>query len=252
MGVDPVTLSMIVAGAGSAANTVGNIYQNRQAGRRADRLENLALSQMEGPGFLESILRSQYNVGQDGQMQMFRLPNQDTLDELAQTGSPFDTSELFAALQPVRSRQLNEGLASLRAGAPGLGQRFGSAMMRGEQMTVLEHLQNIAAQDAGINFQAHEAAQGRRLGAAQVGAGAQLGVMQLLASLEQGRRGGNLNALSIAAGIPQAAPVSYGQPGFDMGQLLLLRQLTQTPNTASSWTPPTVQPWRAPQFFPGR
>jgi len=157
---------------------------------------------------------------------------------LAETGNPFDTSELFSALQPLRARQLRESLGTLRAGAPGLGQRFGSAMRANEQGTVLQHLESISAQDAGIQMQAHEAAQGRRLGAGQALNSSALALMELLGRTEQGRRTGNLQALSVAAGVPQAQGVNWGQPGFDIGQMLLLRQLAQTKQTPTS-TPTT-------------
>jgi hypothetical protein len=246
MGVDPITL---IAGSSAVANTIGNISHQRGERRRQRRIEGMAMDQMQtGPSFLENLLRSQFNTGQDGQMQMLRGAGGRALEELAETGAPFDTSQLFEALRPVRQRQLEEGLGVMRAGAPGLGQRFGSAMMRGEELTVLEHLQNIGAMDAGINYQAHEAAQDRRLGAAQVGLGAQQNLMQLLMQAEQGRRGTNLGALQVAAGLPGTPQVSYGQPGFDIASLMLLQQLSPAgggqrgttqfqPRTA--WTPPS-------------
>jgi hypothetical protein len=254
MGVDPVTAAMVFSAAGSVVDTVGNVSQNRSAGRRANRIESAAMGQMSNtPSELERLLRSRFNVGQDGGMQFMRSsPGGAAISELSETGSPFDTSEMFDALQPVRGRQLNEGLAALRAGAPGLGQRFGSAMLRNEGQTVLEHLQNIAAQDSQMQFQAHESAQGRRLQASQIGFGSELGFLQLMAQLEQNRRSGNLQALGIAAGVPQPGAISYGQPGQDIGQLLLLSQLTggSGGSARSSWRPPpTRTPWTPPSYL---
>jgi len=73
MGINPVSLSMMFAGAGAVANTVGSISQNRAQARRTRRIEGMAGEQMQNaPGFLESLLRSQFNTGQDGTMQMLR------------------------------------------------------------------------------------------------------------------------------------------------------------------------------------
>ena len=251
MGLEPATLAMVVAGGSSAVNTLGNIHQNRGQQRRADRLESRAMGMMEtGPSFLESMLRSQFNTGQDGQMQMMRsMPGASTLNELSETGNPFDTSELFEALQPLRGRQLQEGLGALRAGAPGLGQRFGSAMRRNEGQTVLEHLQNISAQDAGIQMQSHEAAQGRRLGAAQIQQGSAQGLMQILMQAENSRRQGNIGLLGTAVGVPQAGGVQYGQPGMDIAQLMLLQQLVPGGQSQPGGFQPTrPQPWQPPTW----
>ena len=206
MGVE--TAAMLIGGGGAVASGVGNIMQGRREGRRARRMEDRAMEQFsrtQQPGFLESLLQSGFNTGQDGQMQALRaVPG----------GQTFDTSGMFEALQPLRQRQLQSGLGELRSSAPGLGQRFGSAMMRDQNLLTQEHLQNIAAQDAGIQMQAFESGQGRAID-----------LMRILAGLEGGRQGQQLQALQIAGGMPASPQVAYGQPGVDIGQMLLLQQL---------------------------
>lgn len=239
MGIELATAALLLGGAGSVAETVGNASANRSAGRRADRNSQLALGQVqEGPSSVEQIIQGLFNTGQDGGLQALRaIPGGSTLNEISETGTPFDTSQLFNSLRPIRERQLSEGLAQLRAGAPGLGQRFGSAMMRGEQNVLLQHLQNIAAQDAQTAFSAHESAQNRRLSAANVGTGITTNLLQLLGTAEQGRRGLNLGAVQTAAGIPQPPATNWGQPFSDTAQLMLLRTLMQNQTPAGGGVP---------------
>lgn len=192
------------------------------------------------PSGIEQLLLGQFNTGQDGQMQMLRSgPGSRTLQTLSETGAPFDTSKLFQALAPVRDRQLQTGIASLRGGAPGIGQRFGSAQMASERQFAGEHLQNIAAQDAATSFQAHEAAQARRLQASQFGVGAQQNLLNLLFNAENARKGRNVQLFGAQAGIPQAPGVNFGQPFTDFGQLMLLKSLFPGGTTSASPYPVT-------------
>jgi len=211
---------MILAGVGTGLNALGQWHQGRQQNRRARGLERMALDfggQSQQPSFLEQILRSQFNTGQDGTMQMLRADTgEGILGQLA--GQPFDTTELFQSLQPIRNRQLGEGLGQLFAGAPGLGQRFGSSMMQEGGNLTNRFLQEIAAQDAGMRMQSHEAHQNRVFGGG-------MNLLQLLGQAEQGRRGMGLAAVQTAAGMPWAPQQNWGQPAMDMGQLLLLQQL---------------------------
>jgi hypothetical protein len=217
MGIE--TAAMLLGGAGALAGGAGNIAQARAQRRRGRRAEEMLQGAgLDSPGFLESILRGDFNVGQDGGMQALRsIPGIDTLQEISETGLPLDTSELFGALAPLRRRQLQEGLGELRAGAPGIGQRFGSAMMRGEQETTRRHLEDVAGIDAAVTAQAHEGAAGRRMGASQF-------LTNILAALEQGRQQMGVQAAGILGGLPVGAE-NFGQPFADLGQLLLMSQL---------------------------
>jgi hypothetical protein len=104
--------------------------------------------------------------------------------------------------------------------------------MRSEQRALNQFLENITAQDVATQFQAHEAAQGRRLQAAGLGIGSTTSLLQLLGQAEQSRRGLNLQAVATAGGVPLPAPTQFGQPLIDIGQLLLLRQLVNQPAPA--------------------
>lgn len=125
---------------------------------------------------INSILQQGgFNVGQDAIMQLLRAdPNKqlgaarDQMAGLLETGNPYNTSEMFAALQPVEDRELNQSLATLRGNAGGLGERFGSAMQTKVNDGVAQLLDNQALRRSQINMDSFENAQGRRLDAAQI------------------------------------------------------------------------------------
>lgn len=235
---------------GSGVQWLGDRKQNRQQTNAA-----MGLVQNE-PTYLESLLRSQFNVGQDGIMQMLRsTPGGAALNELSLDGGRADASELFARLQPVRDLQLNRGLASLRARAPGLGSRFGSAMMRGEENLVNELLTNYAAQDAQTELALAEGAQNRRLQASQVGSGMMSSVLNLLGNLESQRLARNAQAVGLANNVPT---VNQGQPFQDVAQLMLLNnyanqnrqpQIPRAPAPIPMPTAPNIPYWNSPYLW---
>lgn len=122
-------------------------------------------------------------------------------------GSSFDSSIVSSALDPIRKRNLRQQAAALNAGASGLGQRFGSAMRRSETELRRSHLEDTAAIDAQMAFAAHEAAQARRLQAAQ----SLLGMGQL----QLGRDTGALTGYGQRAGIG----IQEGALGIDRSRL---------------------------------
>jgi hypothetical protein len=231
MGVE--TALMLGAG-GSLIGGAGNILQGRSDRRQARRTQDRMFERAEGlnaPGFLESLLRSQFNVGQDGGMQMLR----------AVPGTTLDPTEFFESLAPIRQRQHQTSLAELQATSPGLGQRFGSAMMREGADLTERHLQNISAQDAATSLQIGQGNQN-----------AVLSLLQLLGQLEQGRGGMQLGAFQSAGAMPMGSPVDYGAPLVDMGQILLLQQLLggqqQTANRTPFQSPNVGSPFLPAQY----
>jgi hypothetical protein len=218
----------------------------------------------EGPGGAETGLaqllarlsggtqpNEAFNTGQDALMQMLRAdPNKRTMNMLTgmmQTGDPFDTSEMFKTLETVDARQRQRALADLRGGSTGLGQRFGSSMMRGEEDLVGQMLQSTSARNAQIQQGSYEAAQGRRMQAAgQMGELNQqhsqlattlanlglakdqannaalqllLGGYGTLGGMQTNRGNQTMQALSLMLGQPMTQTYN---PGGDLGQLAQL------------------------------
>lgn len=271
-------MGMAAAGAMMGASTLVNagmgIYNQAQQNKQIRARQAMAMQYLTpylngGPGLAESGLSDllmrmsngtqpgeAFNTGQDALMQMLRSnPNQQTLNQLnsmVATGDPFDTSNMFKTLQAVDDRQRARGLADLRAGATGLGQRFGSSMMQGEQDLVGQLLDTSAARNAQIQQGAYEAAQGRRLQAAGQIADinqqhanlattlANLGLSQnqahnaalsmllsgygQLGSMQSQRQGLNMQALSMLLGAPMTQTYN---PGGDLGQMAQLMLFLQ-------------------------
>lgn len=116
--------------------------------------------------------QSGFNAGQDALMQMLRATPQSNLNRslnatIAGQGNPFDTSAMFEALGAVDTRNTNQQVAGLRAGASGLGQRFGSGMLGAETALRQGISTDINARNAGIQQGSYESAQARMLQAAQ-------------------------------------------------------------------------------------
>lgn len=180
----------------------------------------------QGPGAGEQMLldiltqgslfnNQAFNTGQDALMQMLR-------------SDPISTEELFASWEPLEMRALDQALAEGWAQAAGLGQRFGSASRREEGRIRGEAAENAISRRAQTSFQAEQenaelqamAAQLlSNLGLAQ--SSTQLQGLQLLAQLEAGRQGADINLLSLLAGLPIAAQQPSAMPGAigDIGQL---------------------------------
>jgi hypothetical protein len=173
--------------------------QQYQAGPRMIN-DNALLSQMNLPGMPEIP-----NVYRD-----LGLATDPILDMLG-GGGQYDTSLISSALDPIRQRNLQRSVAELHAAAPGLGSRFGSAVRRGEVDLRRQNLEDTSAIDAQMLFQAHEAAQARRLQAAN----SLLGMGQL----QLGRDQGALGALMQQAGVG----INQGQLNLAQGQFGLDR-----------------------------
>lgn len=95
-----------------------------------------------------------WNSGQDAWMQMLRA-------------DPYDNTDLFKSWEPIEKRTLDNSLAGAFAGAAGLGQRFGSAMMREEGRVRGEAADNAAARRQTAEATAYENTMGRKVNAAQ-------------------------------------------------------------------------------------
>lgn len=212
-------------------------YMNARSQNAAARQQNRFNQQMFGqamgmmqndPSQLEGMGLNFFNSGQDGLMQMLRADPRSKVDQtlqgIAQGNTGFDNSQLFQALGLMDQQALDESVGGLRAGAPGLGQRFGTAM-RGAEVDLRADAANQAAvRNAQIGMQSHEAAQARAMQALGLlsgreqfniesmlqGRGQQAGILQLLLAAEAQRRQGNVGLLQAAGGMGQ--PVA--QPGY--------------------------------------
>lgn len=158
-----------------------------------------------------------FNAGQDALMQMLRRDNGASpanpstgfdLQQLSDTGSPFNNSELFAALEPMDQRLIDRNVSQLHASAGSLGERLGSSINRNEAQLREQLGQDVLARNAGIQSQSYEAAQGRRLQALGLGA-----------NIAQGLAGslGQTDALNLQAQMAnQGVAAQYGLHGADI------------------------------------
>lgn len=153
---------------------------------------------------IASFLRNAtYNTGQDALNQFLRAdPTRqmahvdDNLGQLADTGSPFDWQSVFGqALSNSDQYDTNRALAALHGSAGNLGQRFGTAMQQqtGDLLAQLANAQGV--RNANLAQSSYEAAQGRRLSAAE--ALGQLGLNRNAQTL-QGIQLGQGNAQQLA------------------------------------------------------
>lgn len=257
--------ALLISGLLSAAGSGYNAYTESQNARKTNRRQKALLGEAagmrtSGPSSVEQQLlallgqgnnqSSAFNVGQDSLMQMLRAPEgaaDRSLNAMVDDGNPFDTSGLMEALGIVDQRMIDTNANQLRAGASGLGQRFGTAGMRAEGTMRREALQDVGARNAQLSMGSHEAAQARILQAAsqlfgqdQARAGwatnlAQLGIQDqgqdmnilgMLLNAENARRGFNLQTLGMGMGAQNAMPgYTYGNALGDVGQLLMMMQL---------------------------
>lgn len=257
--------ALLISGLLSAAGSGYNAYSQAQNARKTNRRQNALLGEAAGmrtggPSDVEQQLlqllgqgnqqSGAFNMGQDALMQMLRAPEGATdrsLNAMVETGNPFDTSGLFEALGMVDQRMIDTNANALRAGASGLGQRFGTAGMRAEGTMRREALQDVGARNAQLAMGSHESAQARILQAAsqlfgqdQARAGwatnlAQLGMQEqgqdmnilgMLLNAENARRGFNLQTLGMGMGAQTAMPgYTYGNALGDIGQLIMMMQL---------------------------
>lgn len=169
-----------------------------------------------GPGWTPESFNAQgalggfgFNTGQDALMQSLRTDptaksNQALQAIIGGQGNPFDTSEMFRALGVMDQRATNTAVAQTRAGASGLGQRFGSYMARQEGDMRLRANEAAAARNAQIQMQSYGDAQQRLLASiGQLSGNEQFGAQNRLAAagqLQQAALGaGNLQLGGVQA-----------------------------------------------------
>lgn len=261
---DPTNIGLILAGGGSLLGAY-NQNQNAKKNTNAVNARTNTINQAAGalawtdPLMNQNILSGLANGGtrdpmmadlsaifggnplgnssSDGLMQMLRGSGPASLSgDLLRTGNPFDTSSMFDALAPLDMRQTDQQVAGLRAGAAGLGQRFGGAMMREESNLRSNIAEQINARNAGIQMQSFESAQGRRMqsldqllravgmnmDSSRQGNSLQLAAISQMFNQALAQRQYNQGLLSIQAGLPVG---QYNAPGYgsalgDIGQLL--------------------------------
>jgi hypothetical protein len=272
--MDPLSIAALALSAGSQLwGAHGQNRANAANARFQRQNRRMLLDQMQrGPSEYETLLRSMFlNTGQDGIMQQMRNGPEDqvqqdvinTLMGISQTGDPFDTSEMFKALGLQDARTRDESVATLRAGASGLGQRFGSASGRAEADLLSELADQTALRNAGIQMQSYESAQGRRqqalggvLQATNAQEAEQMALAQLMQSVfgqlmgaEQGRNSFNAQLLSAASGMggvqaPSATPGAVGDIGNLLFMLPMFEQLMnpdrRPASTAAASTGPNL------------
>jgi len=184
------------------------------------------------------------NTSQDSIMQMLRGGGDKSIfGGMLATGNPFDTSDMFKALQVTDARNTNAQVAGLRSGAAGMGQRFGGSMMQQEGRLRQGIAENLNVRNAGIQMNAYEAAQGRRtstldqllrgagmnMDAARQNQTLQLAAISQMFNQQLGQRNYNMNLFGIQSGIPigQNTAPGYGSAIGDLGQLLAMYPMMQ-------------------------
>lgn len=165
-----------------------------------------------------------FNTGQDSLMQMLRE-------------DPFDPSGMFKSWEPIEQRQLDLALSDAFAGASGLGQRFGSAMMKQEGQVRGEAAQGGAARREEATMKLHETDADRRMNIANIlgNMGVQEGqanqnqmALMLqgimgLGGMEQNRSNSDMQLLQLMYGMPGGAQQGSAMPGAlgDMSQMMM-------------------------------
>lgn len=207
-------------GAGNPTLDQLGMQQYKSMGNQPNPADFMKGFQLPGMPEIPNVYRD-LGLATDPILQSMRSgPNDSALSsnllDILGGNSSFDTSIISSALDPIRRRNLGRQAAALHASAPGLGSRFGSAIRRSEVDLRRQHLQDTTAIDAQMAFQAHEAAQARRLQAANELLG--LGQLQL------GRDTGALSGLLGQAGIgiqQGGLNLQQGQFGLDRSRLSL-------------------------------
>lgn len=254
----PASMSMIPSPSGPS-DTSGWIPQTTQALGAASPLSQM----MQLPAFTSpsAIGTQALNPSQDPYLQMMRS-NTLTQNDIQGTGNPFDTTDLFGALDTKNTMDLNKQVSDLQGSYGSFGQRMGSAAMNAQSNLRSTFLTNANAQRQQLAMQSYTDAQNRRLQALGIGAGreAQVGSQQLAQSgqqlgaqefnaqqtqnwnqfmmggltqansMQQAQQGQNMGLLSLIAGLPMGqAPVSQpsatGGAIGDIGQLLMMYKL---------------------------
>lgn len=220
----------IVPLVGLGLSAIGGFMNSRAQGKRNKQLQGMfgQPSPLEMWGQQMLMGGQGFNTGQDGLSQSMRSdPMGQSFNALSGIiqgqGNPFNTSELFNALGVIDQRNLDQSLSGLFAGAPGLGQRFGSAMRNSEVRLRQGALQDSALRNAGIAMQSHGDAQNRllqALGLTQQGALGQQGQQNQLLQLLLGAQG---NRQAMLSGLPSDSP--FGSFLGDVGSATLIPDL---------------------------
>lgn len=234
--MDPLTAMLIAGGLMQGIGGIWGANSQNKANERNQRAMQERYNQLlgfvqprlnQGPGQGEQMLfdllqsgglfdNQAFNTGQDALMQSLR-------------SDPIDTTELFASWEPLEMRALDEALAGAFGQSSGLGQRFGSAMMREEGQVRGQAAEQNTARRAGTSVDlATKNAEMQAL-AAQIlsSLGVQQGQAQMqglgmLANMGAQRGGLEAQLLSLLTGAPMAASQPSAMPGAfgDIGQLM--------------------------------
>lgn len=114
------------------------------------------------------------NTGSDGLMQALRGdPSSQTnaariqMTNMMATGDPYNTKDLLNNANSVNQYNTNQAVSKLQGANAGLGARFGSAgqLATGGLISQMTNQQNL--QNSQVDMGAYEAAQGRKMNAAQ-------------------------------------------------------------------------------------
>lgn len=267
--MDPVTLALIGSSLFSGLGSFMNARGANNAADAEERFRRMLLGEVndfrsQGPGQAESFLSNLLmNTSQDGLFQMLRRSPNEQRDNAvesflmgtAETGDPFDTSELFESLGIQDARRRDEGVGDILAGTSGLGERFGTAANLGVADFLARSGEGEASRNAQIAMGSHEAAQGRRQGALQqlmqltqneqgqqnIVTQLLLGFINSLGGMESGRRGQEANLLGMLGGVgPEAQQPGFGGFAGDIGSLLIMMPLLQQILTKGGTAPATT------------
>lgn len=202
MGADPLTLGLGLSAASGIYGAISGNQANKRAQGQAEqnfqwqqqvygdqqarqrRIEDMITPYLatSGQGIDDLVGGrggSDFNTGQDGIMQLFRrgIGNVDQLGpnpaataaftDAANGNTRFDISKLFDSIKAQGLTDLGDQVASLRAGAGSLGQRFGSSIGNREALLRSRAVTGMNAAYTQAGQSAWEAAQARRLAGAQ-------------------------------------------------------------------------------------
>jgi hypothetical protein len=237
--MDPMTMMLIFGGLKGLGGILGNHSQNNQ----------LQGMMQQGPGQGEMGLlnllqnSSQFNPNNSSGTQGFNA-GQDALMQMLRA-SPFDTSGIFSALDPINKRATDTAVADLQANFGSLGERFGGFGAQAEGNLRAQMGETQAAQRAGIQQQTYENAMNRKQGAAtqleQGGLQQNNQALQFLQTLvggfgaagqmDQGRANSNAAIMQMIMGGGGGGLGGIlggaGQTGMDMSQLMFMLPMLQ-------------------------
>ncbi len=183
MGIDMGKLGMATSG---AAN-INSFDAMMAKASLANSPERIAAQQIN---IGDIFNKTGYNLGNDALAQMLRndpskqlTATDNAMAEMMATGNAFNTSAQSANLQKLYGLNLNDAVSRIQGSTGRLGARFGSATQQNVGRSVERMLAEQNVLQGGMEQQAFESAQGRRMSAAQ-----------LLAQLETARRTSTIEA----------------------------------------------------------